>query len=151
MTFNLAFHVLAAVVWVGGMFFAYMVLRPAAGMLDPATRLRLWNRILSRFFVWVWLAIVVLLATGFYMVFAFFGGPAALRAYVRIMMMLGLLMTAIYLWVHFAPWRRFRRTVAREDWSTAQRHLNQIRVLIGLNLLLGLITLVVGASGRYFE
>ena len=30
-----ALHVLAAVVWVGGMFFAYLVLRPAVGGIAP--------------------------------------------------------------------------------------------------------------------
>ena len=33
MTFALMLHVLAAAVWVGGMFFAYMVLRPVAAQL----------------------------------------------------------------------------------------------------------------------
>ena len=36
----LALHVLAAVIWVGGMFFAYMVLRPSAGPLESASRHR---------------------------------------------------------------------------------------------------------------
>ena len=31
----IALHILAAVVWVGGIFFAYMVLRPSAGPLEP--------------------------------------------------------------------------------------------------------------------
>ena len=39
MALLVALHVLAAVVWVGGMFFAYMVLRPAAGPLETAERL----------------------------------------------------------------------------------------------------------------
>jgi len=39
----LAIHVLATVFWVGGMAFAYLVLRPAAAPLDPAARLTLWR------------------------------------------------------------------------------------------------------------
>jgi uncharacterized membrane protein len=35
---GVAFHVVAAVIWVGGMFFALMVLRPSTGPLDPPTR-----------------------------------------------------------------------------------------------------------------
>ena len=35
----IALHILSAVVWVGGMFFAYMVLRPAAGRLEQVERL----------------------------------------------------------------------------------------------------------------
>jgi hypothetical protein len=35
-TIALILHILSAVVWVGGMFFALVVLRPASGPLDPA-------------------------------------------------------------------------------------------------------------------
>src|SRR5680860_621195 len=67
----------AAVVWVGGMFFAYVVLRPAAGALAPETRLELWHRVFGRFFPWVWLSIVVLLASGYGMIFFYLAGEAA--------------------------------------------------------------------------
>ncbi len=47
-----ALHLLAAVVWVGGMFFAWMILRPAAvDILEPPARLRLWLSVFKRFFV----------------------------------------------------------------------------------------------------
>jgi hypothetical protein len=77
MIVGLAFHILAAVIWVGGMFFAHMCLRPSAGPLEPTVRLPLWHRVLSRFFPWVWLSILALLASGFAMVFLGFGGRAA--------------------------------------------------------------------------
>ncbi len=57
----LALHVLSAVLWVGGMFFAYLCLRPAAGALEPQHRLRLWAAVFERFFPWVWLSILILL------------------------------------------------------------------------------------------
>ena len=60
-----ALHVLAATVWVGGMFFAWMVLRPAAvAMLQAPERLRLWTDVFRRFFVWVWVAVLVLPISG---------------------------------------------------------------------------------------
>ena len=49
-------HLLAAVIWVGGMFFAYMALRPATGSLEPSIRLTLWSQTLKRFFPWVWIS-----------------------------------------------------------------------------------------------
>jgi len=64
MILGLALHIVAAVIWVGGMFFAYMVLRPSAGPLEPALRLPLWHRVFGRFFPWVWASIVALLASG---------------------------------------------------------------------------------------
>jgi uncharacterized membrane protein len=150
MIVGLAFHILAAVIWVGGMFFAYAVLRPGVGPLEPAIRLPLWHRVFSRFFLWVWLSIAALLVSGFAMVFLGFGGFAAAGIYVRAMTALGIIMMVIYTYLYFAPWQRFRRAVSMGDWSAADKDIRQIRLLVGFNLVLGLATAVIGASGRYY-
>jgi uncharacterized membrane protein len=150
MSLGLAFHILAAVIWVGGMFFAHMVLRPSAGALDAQTRLALWERVLGRFFAWVWLSIAVLFCSGFAMVMIGLGGFASLAHYINVMMAVGILMTLLFAHVYFAPWQRFRRAVAAANWTEAERHIKQIRIMVTVNLVLGLITVVVGASGRYF-
>ena len=110
MAVGIALHTLAAVIWVGGMFFAYLVLRPSAGALEPAIRLPLWQRVFSRFFPWVWLSIAVLLASGFSMIFMGLGGFGAVGTYVHAMTALGIVMMAIYAHLYFAPWKRFRRS-----------------------------------------
>ena len=56
-------HILAAIVWIGGMFFAVLVLRPSAFPLEPPDRLALWRRVFQRFFSWVWLSLALLLGT----------------------------------------------------------------------------------------
>ena len=112
MAVGIALHTLAAVIWVGGMFFAYLVLRPSAGALEPVIRLPLWQRVFSRFFPWVWLSIAVLLVSGFSMIFMGFGGFGAVGTYVHAMTALGIVMMAIYAHLYFAPWKRFRRAVA---------------------------------------
>jgi uncharacterized membrane protein len=147
---GLLFHILAAIIWVGGMFFAHLVLRPSAGPLDPAIRLPLWHRVFSRFFPWVWAAIAALLLSGFGMVIWGFGGFAAVGMHVHIMMTSGILMMLIFGHLYFAPWARFRRAVAATDWPLAQRNLDQIRMLVTINLVLGLITAILGATGPYW-
>ena len=74
MSLAVALHALAAVIWVGGMFFAYVVLRPSVAELAAPERLLLWRRVLGRFFTWVLGCIAVLLLSGYHMVFAGFGG-----------------------------------------------------------------------------
>ena len=66
----LTIHVLAAVIWVGGIFFAFALMRPVLGTMEKEQSLTLWKQVLKKFFPWVWLCIVVLLASGFYMIFA---------------------------------------------------------------------------------
>ena len=134
---GVAFHVVAAVIWVGGMFFALMVLRPSTGPLDPPTRLALWQRVFARFFPWVWGAVAVLLVSGFGMVIWGFGGFAKIGTYVHLMMGLGIIMMLIYAHLYFAPWRRFRRAVAAGEWPVAAKYIDQIRLLVTINLVLG--------------
>jgi uncharacterized membrane protein len=147
----LILHVLSAVVWVGGMLFAHQVLRPAAAALEPGPRLELWGQVLGRFFAWVIAAIVLLLATGFWMLFRVFGGFAGTPLYVQLMLGLGILMMLVFFHVFFAPWRRFRAALARHDWPEGGRQLAQIRAIVALNLVLGLVTIAVASGGRWWR
>lgn len=146
----LALHALAAVVWVGGMFFAYLVLRPAAGPLEPPQRLALWHRVFGRFFPWVWAAVAVLLASGYGLLFLVLGGFAGAGMHVHLMQTLGLVMMALFAHLFFAPWRRFGRAVAAGDWPAAGKQLDGIRRIVAINLVLGLATVAIGAGGRYW-
>ena len=150
-TAGLVVHSLAAVVWVGGMFFALLALRPAGGALEPGLRLELWSRVLGRFFAWVIAAIVLLLVSGYGMVFGVFGGFADIGVYVQIMQGLGIIMMLAFFHLYFAPWRRMKRALARRDYPAAARQLYQIRLIGTFHLLLGLVTVAVGGSGRYWR
>ena len=145
-----ALHVIAAVIWVGGMFFAYMVLRPSAGPLDPPLRLVLWQRVLSRFFPWVWASVVVLLATGYAMLILRFGGFRTAPLHVNVMQLSGIVMMMLFLHLFLAPWRRFSHAVHSKAFAEAAMELNQIRLIVAINLVLGLITVIAGASGRFW-
>jgi uncharacterized membrane protein len=146
----IALHVLAVVVWVGGMFFAYMVLRQSAGPLEPEARLALWHRVFRRFFPWVWSSIVLLLASGYGMMFLYFGGFAGARLYIHVMQGIGIVMMLLFLHLFLVPWRRFSDAVERRHFPEAVKHLDQIRRVVAANLVLGLLTIIVGASGRFW-
>jgi uncharacterized membrane protein len=62
---------------------------------------------------------------------------------------MGILMMLIYFHVYFAPFQKLKRAVRAEDWPSGGRQLAQMRMLIGVNLLLGLLTIVVATGGRY--
>ena len=66
------------------------------------------------------------------------------------MLVLGILMMLIFFHVFFAPFKRLKQSVAQEDWPNGGRQLAQIRMMIGINLLLGLLTIAVASGGRYF-
>jgi uncharacterized membrane protein len=146
----LAVHILAAVFWVGGMAFAYMILRPAAGALEPPARLPLWRRVFARFLPWVGVSVAALVASGFAMIFMIFGGMRATPHSVHLMLGAGLVMTALYLHLVFAPWPRLREAVDRGAFAEAAKALNQIRRVVGINLILGVITVLLGGTGRYW-
>lgn len=143
--FLLFFHILSAVIWVGGMFFAHQMVRPSVVPLEAPVRLALWRRIFERFFAWVWAAIVLLLISGMAMEIMGVRG-----LHVTIMEALGVIMMLAFAHLYFAPWKRFRRAVDGGDFAVAARQLNQIRRIVEFNLVLGLIVVVVGATGRYW-
>lgn len=147
MNLTLLLHVLSIVVWVGGMFFAYMALRPvAASVLEPPQRLTLWAGVFGKFFPWVWVSVVLILLSGLHMLMKL--GGAAAPHYAMTMLALGVAMMLIFAHVFFAPYGRLKRAVAQQDWKAGAAALGQIRKLIGINLSLGLLTILVVFIGR---
>lgn len=145
MIFALVLHILGAVIWVGGMFFAHFMLRPAAAPLEPAIRLPLMRRALARFFPWVWVSVALLLLSGGGMIKLGAGGLA-----VQIMMGLGIVMMLAFGHVYFAPWRRFQRALDGSDLPAAAAQLKLIRYIVLANLILGVVVLCIGATARYW-
>ena len=146
----LLLHLLAAVIWVGGMFFAHVALRPVvAAQLEPPARLTLWVGIFKVFFPWVFAAIITLLLTGYWMVLSFFGGFDEVGLHVHLMIWAGYVMMMLFLHVFFAPFKRLKRAVAAEDWPAGGKNLAQIRVLVGINLVIGLVVIATASGGRY--
>jgi len=140
-------HVLGVVVWVGGMFFTHMVLRPAVQTLAPPVRLPLLATMVSRFFAWVAVAIVAILASGFALV-VMRGGFGAVGPGVHTMAALGIVMTLVYLYIVAGPFRVLRAGVAAGDWPRAGAAMGRIRALVLVNLVLGLATLTVAMFAR---
>ena len=146
----LALHALAAMIWVGGMFFAYMALRPvAATLLEPPLRLPLWAQTFARFFPWVWAAVITLPAAGYLLVGRLYGGLAGAPVHVHLMQGLGWVMIALFAYVYFLPYRRLQAAVAAADWPAGGAALARIRRIVGINLILGLIVVAVATGGRY--
>jgi uncharacterized membrane protein len=140
-------HLLAALIWVGGMFFAYVVLRPAAvEILEPPQRLRLWDAVFRRFFNWVWGAVATLLVSGLYMIYLD-GGIGHVARHIHLMLGMGLMMMVIYAYVYFACYVPFSLNVAKQRWKEAAEILGKIRKLIAVNLTLGLLTVCVAVIG----
>lgn len=147
----LVIHLLSAVIWVGGMFFAYMVLRPVAGsMLEPPLRLTLWSGIFSRFFPWVSVAIILLFVSGLALAWLMFGGMGQAPVYVHIMLTLAIVMAAIFGWLKHVPVKALKEAVAEENWAKGGENLARIRQMVGVNLILGLLLVSIASGGRYF-
>jgi len=146
----LAAHVLSAVFWVGGMAFAYMVLRPAAGALDAPQRLELWRRVFATFLPWAGVAALVLIASGYMMMFAIYKSAANAPAYIHMMEGLGLVMLVIYLYLVMRPWQRFKKAVDTGATADAAAGLATIRKIVAVNLVVGVLVIIVATAGRFW-
>ena len=112
----LALHLLGAVLWVGGMAFALLVLRPAAHeVLQAPERLALAQAAFRRFFLIVWHAMPIVLLTGWALFFLWHGGWSGARWSLHLMHLLGLIMALVFLALFFGPWGAMRRAMAAGD------------------------------------
>ena len=143
----LAIHLLGAVLWVGGMAFALAVLRPSLAVLEPPQRLALHGQVFSRFFRIVWHAMPLILLTGYGMVFGTYNGFGSVNAAVHTMHLLGWIMTAVFVYVFFWPWKAMRAALQANDAKAAAAYADHIRKLITLNLALGLIVVLIAPFG----
>lgn len=140
-------HVMGVVIWVGGMFFAHMALRPAAMLLPPPQRLPLLAAAVTRFLAWVAPAVVAILASGAALI-ALRGGFAVVGPGVHAMVALGVVMTLVYVYVVAVPLRALRSGVAAGDWPRAGAAMGRIRALVLVNLVLGFVTVTLAMLWR---
>jgi uncharacterized membrane protein len=133
-------HVLAAALWVGGMATVQLAVRPAilAVLHDPGQRQMLMGSLLQKFLGLVLVAIAVLVLSGLTMI----GQVGGLRAYppsVHAMIGLGVLMMLVFGHLRFALFPRLQRGIQAGDKPLAAKTLNSIRLLVNLNLVLGVL------------
>ncbi|UJW80741.1 CopD family protein [Hydrogenophaga sp. SL48] len=142
-------HILAIVVWIGGMVFAHFFLRPAAMSLEPPQRIRLMHGALQRFFAAVLVAIGVVLATGLWMI-----GRAAKDSVQAglgfnmpldwtLMATLGIVMMGIFGHIRFSLFKRLSAAVASSDWPAGGAALAGIRTWVSVNLAIGVVIIVI--------
>lgn len=144
-----ALHVLGAALWVGGMGFALLALRPALAQLEPPARLAVHEGALRRFFLIVWHAMPALLLTGWALMFFWYGGFRGSGWHIHLMHLTGLVMAAVFAALFFGPWRGFRAARAAGDLPGAAAKADTVRRLVTVNFALGLLTVAVAAWGRF--
>lgn len=138
-------HVFAMAVWVGGMFFAHLCLRPAASsVLELPQRMPLWLGTLRLFFKYLIGTVAVVLVSGYAMFFVI--GPAGVPPGIHIMSATGLLMALIFAYTYFVPFSKLRKHCRDSAWTEAAAAQASIRRMVGVNLILGIITIAAAAS-----
>jgi len=138
-------HLAAVIVWVGGMFFAHVCLRPvAAAQLPPPQRLPLLAAILGRFIAVVGWALVLLWGSGLARI-SQAGAAIPLNWYV--MVGIAAVMTSLFALIALRYHSRMLAAVAAQDWPVAGAAMNAIRKLVLTNLALGFVTVAVAVLG----
>jgi uncharacterized membrane protein len=142
-------HVLAIIVWIGGMVFAHFFLRPATLTLEDSQRVRLMHDVLGRFFKAALVAAVIVLASGLWMI-----GRVAKESVQAglgfnmplswtIMAALGIVMIAIFFHIRFALYKRLSQAVAVSNWTAGGAALASIRTWVAINLSIGVLIIAV--------
>jgi len=146
-------HLLAIIVWIGGMVFAHFFLRPALGALEPPVRVRLMHTVLGRFFNAVLAVIAVTLVTGLWMIgrvakqVVQAGAPFNMPLEWTLMATLGIFMMLIFGHIRFVLYKRLSRAVQALDWPAGAAALAHIRTWVLVNLGLGVLIVLVTLIG----
>jgi len=145
----LLLHLVAVVIWIGGMFFAHFCMRPAAvATLEPPQRLPMMSAALGRFFVAVAWSLALLWGSGIAMFaqLSVAGGKPPMSW--NLMAAIALVMTAAFavIWLRRHP--AMQAALAAGEIKAAAGALDGIRKLVTLNLALGFLTIAVATVGR---
>lgn len=146
-------HVLGVVLWVGGMAFVQLFLRPSLAQLAPPQRLALMQEVLRRFFTAVSWVIAAVLASGLWMLgdvetrVADTGGQLSWPWGWSVMSALGLVMAVVFVYIRLVPYRRLRRTLGAGDLPGAAAALAQVRQWVLVNLVFGGVVIVAALLG----
>ena len=137
-------HLVAAILWMGGMAFMLLTLRPAAtAQLQPPERLMLMAAVWKRFFPIVLVSIVALFTTGTNLYTTTFRavkaatGQGGVPMGWNIMLILGLLMMAVFAHIYWGAFAKFKRAMAAPDWPLAGKVAAQVNMWMVINFALG--------------
>ena len=149
-----AVHLLAIVVWLGGMFFMLACLRPAAAaVLEPPVRVRLMHAVLRRFFDAVTVAALIALASGVAMLGLAWREAAKSGLAFNMpldwytMIVLFFVMLAVFAHVRLALFPRVERALQAQAWPDAAAALGAIRWEVTINLVIGVFIVVLVRLG----
>lgn len=145
----LILHLVAINVWVGGTFFAIVILGRAIKNIAAAQQLLLWQLVLERFFSWAWVAVFILLTSGTWMVYSIYGGFDTIPVYIMLMGLIALLMISVFIYIYFFPYQQYKLLVQTNDVDSCIQKLAVIRFAGTINMILGLCIVVVIGSGPY--
>ncbi len=137
-------HLIAGIVWMGGMTFMLLALRPAAlASLDAQPRTLLMAEVFKRFYVLVLLAIALLFTTGTHLYTATFRaaklatGQGSVPLGWNVMLVLGLAMMLIFGHIYFAGFKKYKRAVAAGQWPVAAKAAGLMHTMTLVNFTLG--------------
>ncbi len=141
---NQLIHLIAGILWMGGMAFMLLALRPAVlAQMEPQPRARLMGEVWRRFFAIVLLAIVALFVTGGSLYGGAFRaareatGVGSVPLGWNLMLGMGVLTMLIFGHIDCAGFKKFQRAVAAGEWPLAAKAAAQIHTLVVANFILG--------------
>ncbi len=138
----LSLHLLGMAIWVGGLVWVMVILRPSLALLDPTPRVSVHLQSLKRFFRLVW---QVVLLTGWSMEIFREGGFAGADWHINAMQGLGILMALVFAYSYFGPFKKAQRAIRPKP-----EIFESIRSLAGTTLVIGIAVVVVASLGHSF-
>jgi uncharacterized membrane protein len=147
MTILYPIHIVAIIVWLGGLFLLVAALGPTKDSHDASVAAR--EAVLSRYMPWGGASLLTIIATGIIIVRLRFGGFDGVPTLHRWNMLIGIPAIVVYGYAQLVAYRACHRAADRGDWPAVTTHLRRVRALAAAVLTLGLASSVVSAAARF--
>lgn len=145
-------HALAAVFWVGSMFFSLYILKAGLGMVDGALRLQMLDRILRLLFAWVWAFVVLIFLSGWIILHIKYRPALDTSVWswpVWLMMIFGHIMILNFFYIFFVLYKKFRSNLEIGDFGGAAQSFVGLRLFILINFYIGTLLVAAAVYGKF--
>lgn len=144
-------HLLFALIWVGGMFYAVLIQHYAIQFLEAPKKIEYLVGALSRFFKWVWLSSIIVILSGWRLYMIIKAGGGDIQWHIHLMLSIGNIMFVIFVILYIFFFQKLKKAFLNKEFPIAAAILKKMRLIIITNLILGLTLVISGALGRYIN
>ena len=135
LTVTVTLHILSVMVLLGGIFFTNAILSPAVDKLFPLSlRLPLLSQTFTRFFPWMWIALMFLWITSLWLILKKYAHTDEITTYLYAMLIFATVVAIFFSHIFFVSFPNMKHAIEKGNLIGAGKYFNHIHLLMATTL-----------------